>query len=139
MELSARYLLFNGVIILLAGLLAGIPYGMAISKKTNQRLIEAWRVTHLSLPVGATLMLAIAAVFPSLSISALFKWWIALFYLISGYGFMLAMLLGPNVGHRGLSPKGPRLAKLVFAGNVIGSIFSLLGTFALLYASWLSL
>ncbi len=139
MDLSARYLIFNGVIMLLTGLLAGIPYGMAISKKTNQRLIEAWRVTHLSLPVGATLMLAIAAIFPSLSISVLFKWWITAFYLISAYGFMLAMLLGPNVGHRGLSPKGPILAKLVFVGNVIGSAFSLLGTIALLYASCLSL
>ncbi|PHQ82269.1 MAG: hypothetical protein COB66_00600 [Coxiella sp. (in: Bacteria)] len=139
MEQSARYLVFNGIIMLLAGLLAGIPYGTAITKKSDRRLIEAWRVTHLSLPVGATLMLAIAALFPSLVITVSFKWWIAILYIVSAYGFMLSMLLGPPLGHRGLSPKGSPLAKLVYTGNMIGSVFSLFGTIALLYAGWLNL
>lgn len=124
---------------LLAGLLAGIPYGIAISKKNNLRLIEAWRVSHLSLSLGATLLFVIAALFPDLAVTACYKWWVAILYMISAYGFMFAMLLGPTVGHRGLSPTGPLLAKLVYGGNVIGSIFSLLGTIALLYASWLNL
>lgn len=38
MEESARYLMFHAVIMLLAGLLAGIPYGKAILGKANQRL-----------------------------------------------------------------------------------------------------
>ena len=44
MEESARYIMFHAVIVLLAGLLAGIPYGRAILKNTNERLIGAQKM-----------------------------------------------------------------------------------------------
>ena len=136
MEESARYLMLNGVIMLLAGLLAGIPYGRAILRNRNQRSIDAWRVAHGALPIGAILLLVISLTFSSLSVSVNLKWVIAIVFIVSGYGFMLALLLGPVVGQRGLSVKGPIAAKIVYSGNIVGAIASLVGTLILLYAVW---
>jgi hypothetical protein len=139
MEESARYLMFNAAIVLLAGLLAGIPYGRAILKNTNQRLIDAWKVAHSALPTGAILLLVLSVSFANLNVTANLKWAIALLFIVSGYGFMVALLIGPVVGHRGLSSKGPTIAKLVYSGNLIGAITSIVGTVVLLYAAWLNL
>lgn len=139
MEESARYLMFNAIVVLLSGLLAGIPYGRAILKKSNERLIDAWRVAHSALPAGAVLLLVIAVSFTSLNVAIDLKWTISILFIISGYGFMLALLVGPVVGHRGLSFKGPLAAKLVYSGNSLGAITSLFGTIVFLYAAWLNL
>ena len=139
MEESARYLMFNAAIVLLAGLLAGIPYGRAILKGKDQRLIEAWRVAHSALPIGAILLLVLSVSFASLNVVENLKWVIAILFIISGYGFMVALLIGPVVGHRGLSLKGPMPAKLVYMGNLLGAITSLVGALVFLYAAWLNL
>ena len=139
MEESARYLMFHAVVVLLSGLLAGIPYGRAILKKSNERLIDAWRVAHAALPMGAILLLVISVSFAGLNVAINLKWVISILFIISGYGFMVALLLGPVVGHRGLSSRGPLAAKLVYSGNLLGAITSLFGTVVLLYAAWLNL
>lgn len=139
MEESARYLMFHAVILLLAGLLAGIPYGREILKNSNGRLIDAWRIAHAALPIGAILLLVISVTFSDLNVAINLKWGISILFIISGYGFMVALLLGPVVGHRGLSSKGPLAAKLVYSGNLLGAITSLFGTVTLLYAAWLNL
>jgi len=139
MEESARYLMFNGVIILLAGLLAGIPYGRAILNNTNKRLIEAWKVAHAALSMGAILLLVISVSISDLNVAITLKWIISALFIISGYGFMVALLIGPVVGHRGISSGGPKKAKLVYAGNLIGAVTSLFATVTLLYAAWLNL
>ena len=139
MEESARYLMFHAVIVLLAGLLAGIPYGKAILNKSNERLIVGWRVAHSALPMGAILLLVLAVSFSGLDVAVNLKWAISVLFIISGYGFMVALLLGPVVGYRGLTPKGPFAAKLVYSGNLLGAVTSLFGTVTLLYAAWLNL
>ena len=139
MEESARYLMFHAVVVLLSGLLAGIPYGRAILKKSNERLIDAWRVAHAALPMGAILLLVISVSFSGLNVAVNLKWIISILFIISGYGFIVALILGPIVGHRGLSSRGPLVAKLVYSGNLLGAITSLFGTMVLLYAAWLNL
>lgn len=139
MEESARQLMFHAIIMLLAGLIAGIPYGKAINKNTNQRLIDSWRVAHAALPIGATLMLVISVLFASLNVASNLKWAISIFFIVSAYGFMVSLLIGPIVGYRGLSSNGPITAKIVYSGNIIGAITSLIGTIILLYAAWLVL
>lgn len=139
MEEPARHLMFHAVIVLLAGLLAGIPYGKAMCKKTDARLTEAWRVAHAALPIGATLMLVLSVLLPELAIAVYLKWAISISYILSGYAFTWALILGPYVGHRGLSSKGPIAAKLVYSGNLLGTITSLFGTVVLLYAAWVNL
>ncbi len=139
MEESARYLMFHAILMLLAGLLAGIPYGRAINKNVDERKIDAWRVAHAALPIGAILMLVISVAFASLNVPVNLKWGVSILFIVSAYCFMLALLLGPVVGYRGLSPSGPLAARIVYSGNVLGAITSLFGTLALLYAAWLNL
>jgi hypothetical protein len=139
MEEPARHLLFHGVIILLLALLAGIPYGRAILKKEAKNLIFAWRVAHSALAMGAILMFALVSILSQLNVGLKVMWFIATLFITSGYAFTIALYLGPIVGHRGLSSRGPLLAKLVYFGNAIGALTSLLGTIILLYAAWITL
>ncbi len=139
MEEPARHILFHGVVVLLVGLLTGVPYGKAILKNTNERLIEAWRIAHVSLPMGAILMLVIAVSISSLQVAMNLQWIIAILFILSGYAFVGSLTVGPLLGYRGISSKGPFAAKLVFSGNLLGSITSFLGTVVLLYAAWVNL
>ena len=139
MDLPARHLLFHAAVILLIGLFAGIPYGKAILSKKSEALIHAWRVAHGALALGAALMVALAAVVSSLQVSLLAKQALVISYIVSGYGFAFALIVGPLVGARGLHAKGPISAKVVYAGNIVGVVGSLAGSFVLLYAAFVSL
>ncbi len=136
MEEPARHLLFHGVIILLLALLAGIPYGRAILRKEAERLVFAWRVAHSALTMGAILMFALVPILSQLNVDLKIMWSIAVLFIVSGYAFSFALYLGPIVGHRGLTYRGSLPAKMVYFGNSIGALTSLLGTFFLLYAAW---
>jgi hypothetical protein len=139
METPARYLLFHGSIVLLIGLLCGMPYGIAITKKKSDEVIRAWKLAHGALSLGATTMLAIAALLSSLQIELAVQWFLSVVFIISGYGFCFALVLEPFVGARGLSWSGKKSNKVVFVGNVLGAISSLLGATTLVYAAYLSL
>ena len=136
MEEPARYLLFHGVIVLLLGLLAGIPYGKAILNRESDSTVFAWRVAHAALSMGAILMLSLVSILPMLNVGLNIRWSIVVLFIVSGYFFSFALYLGPCVGHRGLSYSGSFLAKLVYFGNSIGALTSLLGTLVLLFAAW---
>lgn len=67
---QARYLVFHSALVLLAGLLVGVPYGRAVHRNAPDQIIRAWRLAHGTLTLGPTLGLAIAAVLSSLSVGA---------------------------------------------------------------------
>jgi hypothetical protein len=123
----------------LIGLLAGFPYAKAIVKNKPESVVHAWRVAHASLAVGAALLAAVAAVLSSLQVAASVKWAIAVLFVVSAYGFAVALVLGPLVGARGLPPQGRASALLVYSANVLGVLTSLSGTLVLLYAGFVSL
>jgi hypothetical protein len=139
MEASARYLVFHGTIILLIGLLCGAPYGRAINGRAAAHIVHSWRVAHLSLPIGAILMFAVATLLASFTVVGQIKQLIANLLIVSGYSFSVALPLAATVGERGLSHRGSFKAKAVFAGNVLGAVTSLLASLALVYAAFESL
>lgn len=139
MEPIARTLVFHAAVVLIIGLLCGMPYGRAINRKASEQIVHAWRVAHLALPIGAILMLAIAGVLTPLAVTDWMKRIIALSLIFSSYAFCFSLLLAPLVGHRGLSSKGPFAAKLVFLGNTLGAVSSMFAAVALLYAAYVSL
>ncbi len=139
MESPSRHLLFHGVVVLLVGLLAGVPYGRAIVGGRSEAEVRGWRVAHGALCMGATTMLAVAAVLSALAVGSSLKWAVSAAFIASGYGFCLALPYGAAVGHRGLSAAVPLSNRLVFAGNLLGAAGSLIGTLALLYAGLVSL
>ena len=136
---TTLHLLFHGSIVLVYALLCGAPYGRAITRGAATRTIEAWRLAHSSLTIGATLMLVVALVLPLLAIATPMKWIIAISFIVSSYAFCVALTLGPILGHRGLSSEGPGSAKLVYLGNIVGAGASLIGAVGLLYGSFVSL
>lgn len=139
MDASARQLVFNGAVTFLIGLLCGAPYGRAITRGRPAHVAAAWRLAHGSLPLGAAVMFAIAGVLSALAVDTGLKWLIAIALTVSSYAFCLSLPLAAAVGHRGLSPAGPLPARVVFAGNLVGAIASLVAATALVYASWKSI
>lgn len=139
MDPSARHLALHGAIVLLFGLLCGVPYGRAIIRNVPAHIVHSWRVAHASLPMGAILMLAVAALLSSFSVVAEVRWVIAVALIVSSYSFCFSLPLSAVVGHRGLSLQGPFAAKLVFAGNVIGSLASVVAALVLVHAAYVSL
>ncbi len=139
METPARYLLFHASIVLLIGLLCGVPYGQAIVNKKSDEVIRAWKLAHGALSLGATTMIGMAAILSSLQVDTGIQWAIAITFIISGYGFCIALTIEPFVGDRGLSWSGIWSNKVVFIGNIIGALSSLIGTLIIVYASYVSL
>jgi hypothetical protein len=139
MDLSARHLAFHGSIVLLFGLLCGAPYGRAINRSAPAHIIHSWRVAHASLPMGAILMFAVAALLSSFAVASQMKWFIAVALMVSAYAFCFSLPLAAMTGHRGLSSGGTFTAKLIFAGNLLGSLASLAASVALVYAGYVSL
>ncbi|MET3179095.1 UNVERIFIED_ORG: vacuolar-type H+-ATPase subunit I/STV1 [Variovorax guangxiensis] len=140
MHPAARHLVFHGAIVLLFGLLLGAPYAKAIKREAAAHIVNSWRVAHLSLPIGATLMFATAAVLSSLSAPAWLLWIVSVALIVSAYGFCVSTPLAAVSGQRGLSSDGATgLGKLVYLGNMVGAVASIVGAVALLVAAFLSL
>ena len=139
MEAPARYLVFHGSIVLLLGLLFGAPYARAIKRNAPAQIVNSWRVAHLSVPIGAMLMLAIAAVLGSLKTSDGTKWTLTWLLIVSSYAFCISTPLAAITGDRGLASGGKGLGKLVYVGNMIGAWGSLAAAIVLLVAAFLSL
>jgi hypothetical protein len=136
---QARYLVLNSVLVLLAGLLVGVPYGRAVHRNAPEQVLKAWRLAHDTLTVGPTLALAIAAVLSSLSVGVSIKSWLAWTWAVSNYGFCFSLPLAAVVGQRGHTFAKPLSNQLVFVGNMIGLGASAVGTVVLLYAAYVSL
>ena len=139
MEAAARHLVFHGAIVLIIGLMCGMPYGKAINRKASEHTVQAWRIAHLALPIGAILMFAVAAVLTPFMVTTTLKWVIAVSLIVSSYAFCFSLPLAAVTGHRGLSARGSFVAKLVYLGNSAGAFFSMLAALVLLYAGFVSL
>lgn len=132
MNLSLQ-LLFHGAIVLLIGLLTGMPYGSAINQKKDEEVVRAWRVAHSGLSMGGTMMIAFAAAINQLDVSAIALSTLVWSSVVSGYGFCIALPYGAWVGHRGLAMGKTIENKIVYLGNIIGATGSLIGTLALVF------
>jgi hypothetical protein len=138
-DIQARYLVFHSAVVLLAGLLVGVPYGSAVRRNASDEILRAWRLAHNTLTVGPTLTLAIAAVLSSLSVGAPIKSWIAWTWIVSNYGFAFSLPAAAIAGHRGTTLNKPLMNQLIFAGNMIGIGASSIGALMFLYAAYASL
>jgi len=132
-------LLACGSVVLLIGLLAGYPYGKAITTQAAEPVIRAWRLAHSSLAIGGTTSLATGAVLPWLHAGGWERPVIAWSFVLSGLAFSIALPYGAWKGHRGLAAEGPLDNWVVYAGNIVGAASSLVGAVALVYAAFRSL
>ncbi len=51
MKRAQQRILFHGLVVLLVGLLCGVPYGQAITHAWGEEAVRAWRLAHFGLVV----------------------------------------------------------------------------------------
>lgn len=139
MNSAAHQLAFHSSIILLYGLLTGIPYGRSVVRKAPDHIVHAWRLIHSALSIGAVLMFSVAALLPSFNVSEVPKQVISISLIVTAYALGIAMTLGAITGERGLALKGSSSAKTVYLFNALGAFASLIGAVVLVYATYQSL
>jgi hypothetical protein len=132
---NCALLLLSGSMVSLIGLLAGYPYGKAITSQAPEAVVRAWRLAHSSLALGGTTSLAIGAVLPWLHQAGWERPVIAWSFVLSGLAFSIALPYGAWKGYRGLVAEGPFGNWVVYGGNVVGALSSLVGAVALVSAA----
>jgi hypothetical protein len=125
MKRSQRQILLHGLVILLVGLLCGLPYGRAITHGWGDEAVRGWRIAHFSLVVGGMWLMVVAAVVPLLVLGARGLTVLVYSVVTSGYGFTVALVVAAIGGVRGLEAGGPSLNVVSFVANMIAAVASL--------------
>ncbi len=124
-NLDLHYFL-HGLIILMVGLVGGLPFASAIKKQNGTEV--AWRVVHAGASMGGTMLIAIGAIINRLNLSPLLNSIIFWGIIISTYALIVGMVIAAITGKRGIGNKvgqGIRW-KLVYVLYFIGAVFSIL-------------
>jgi len=124
-RLPAVYLLFNGGVVIMAGLLLGFPLRHAIVKKRGD--MNAWRVSHSVLVMDGLLMLVVGLSIPYLLLDRLAIWVLVWSLVAAGYGFLVAFTVGAWKGIRGLTVRPFGLNTILFGAHIVGAFGSLVG------------
>jgi hypothetical protein len=111
-------LLFNGIVILLVGVLSGFAFSNAIQNKPEKEV--AWRVVHSGGSMGGIMLLALSAIWDKLGLKN-WEFSVGLGLLLSTYFLVIGMVLAAISGKRGLDSKSTGAGKIVFLLYAIGS------------------
>ena len=125
MKRAQLHILLHGLVVLLVGLLCGVPYGRAITHDWGEEAVRAWRVAHFGLVVGGIWLMVVAGVCHLLVLNARSLALLVYSVVTSAYGFTIALVVAAIGGVRGLEPAGPALNVIVFLANSVASLASL--------------
>ncbi|UCC81260.1 MAG: hypothetical protein JSW64_07860 [Candidatus Zixiibacteriota bacterium] len=129
-----RLLLIHGSIVLLSGLLSGIPFWIAIISRRDEDTVRPWRVAHTTLITCGLVMLTVGVINPHLSLSEGLRSLLVWAFVVSGYGFVFALVVGAGTGYRALIPKPFSIINtLLFMGHLIGAVGAVLGMCIVLF------
>ena len=126
---------FHGAVILLVGLLCGLP---AVTEPEGMPM-PSWQAAHGGLLLNGVWLLAVSSVLPRLVLEHSFAR--ALLWSLIGmaYGFMTTVLVQAASGVRGLSPGDSLVGWVAFAGNlvavlgaVLAGVITVMGAYAAL-------
>jgi hypothetical protein len=105
---------FHGAIILLVGLLCGIP---AVTEPEGMPM-PSWQAAHGGLLLNGIWLLAVSGVLPRLVLDRQSARALLVSLIGMAYGFMSTVLVQAATGVRGISPEGPAVNWIAFAGNL---------------------
>jgi hypothetical protein len=115
-------LIFHGAVVMFVGLLCGYP---AVVDQGDE-VVRMWRAAHLELLLLGIWLLATAGILPSLVLARREAAGLVWALLATGYGLMVALLLGAITGVRAIQPGGSAINQIAFAGSAIGILGALL-------------
>ena len=119
------HVILHGAIVLLVGLLCGIPFG-SVAARAGDDAARAWRVAHAGGAMLGVMLIAIAAVLPQLRLTDLVASLLAWSLVIGAYSFTLGVILAALTGARGLEPGGSATNVVVFLAYLVGALGTLL-------------
>jgi hypothetical protein len=111
---SVLRIAFHGVLLLVLGMLVGLPFALSITGDAGPEAQRAWRVAHTSLMGAGTLYVAIAAIAHHLVLSDRAAGFVTWALVLSAYAFAFTFAVGPFFDARGLEATGPAMNALVF-------------------------
>ncbi len=129
----SQFLLVHGAVVFILGLLAGVPFWIAIIYGRASKVVRAWRVAHATLIACGLSMLVVGLVSPYLVLSGRLVKFLEWAFVVSGYSFAFALVVGAATSHRALTPAPPMVSRILFVGHLIGGACSTMGAFILLY------
>jgi len=117
-------LIFHGAIVLLVGLLCGLPTAVEASGES----VRFWHTAHEALIMVGIWMFAASSVRPVLGLdrreSTAFLW----SFFAMGYGLMTALVMGGILGVSPFAPGGTPLTVIAFLSAVVGIFGSFVAT-----------
>lgn len=135
MPIDRLRLIFHGAIVLLVGLLAGLP----TTTETIDGAARHWHTTHEALIMMGVWMLAASSVLPQLVLDAAELKALVWSHLLMGYGFMVALIIGGVAGVEVFSPGATPANLGAFVAAVLG-ILGAIGAAALtIKGAWTAL
>jgi hypothetical protein len=117
-------LIFHGAIIVLIGLLAGLPT-VVESINGAERF---WHTAHEALIMIGIFILAASAVVPVLVLERREKSFVVWAFLVMGYGFVVALVIGGAIGANAFEPGGTPVRFIAFLAAMIGIAGAFLAT-----------
>lgn len=125
-------LIGNGALVLLAGFVAGMPYGSALAATMVPNApaaafetLRAWHMAHLEGVLNGLLMIAAAAAAAHLTLGATAQRIVFWGLLVAGWGNIVASSISASTGGRGLSATGldwNTFDFVLFALGIVGAI-----------------
>ena len=133
LEPYSKCLFLTGSIVLLSGLLSGVPMGLAIIQRRGAEKVRAWRVAHSTLITDGLMMIIVGLVVPALPLGERSSGILVWALVTSGYSFVPALTIGAWRGYRGLTLKPYGINTILYGGHIIGALGSIVGVTMLIY------
>jgi len=114
------WLALHGAILLVIGMLAGVPYGQAIVDAWGDEAVRAWKLAHMEGLTNGLLVLAVAGVGGLLALGPRARRVLVATLLLGAWANTVGGIVAALVGVRGLDPKGAPENWLVFPIWMLG-------------------
>ena len=134
-KITEQRIIFHGSVIFMVGLLAGLPFGAALSFEWGEEAKRAWGLAHSAGTSAGLITLVSALLVSRLLISEANLNLMGRSFIASGYGFTLGMWLAAAAGERGALPFGSMINVLVLMFYTAGVVGSFIGATILLKSS----
>jgi hypothetical protein len=119
-------IILHGAVVLVIGLLCGLPFGSVAGRAAGDDAARAWRVAHSGGAAVGVMLIAIAAALPRLRLAERAASLLARSLILSAYSFTAGVILAATTGARGLRAGASVLDAVVFLAYLAGVLGTLL-------------